>query len=327
VSDRGPSPIPRAEQGLRRLELEVFRRLDGLLQGDHLGLVPAPGSELGESREYRPGDDVRRIDWPVTARTTVPHVRDTIADRELETWVVVDRSASLDFGTADCEKRDVALAAVAAVAFLTSRVGNRIGAVLLESTGTEVVPARAGRDATFAMLSRVAASPRPDEPLVGRGGATPSPADLGDALARVGRLARRRGLVVVASDFLTRGDWARSLRALAARHDVLAIEVVDPRELELPPVGLVTFVDTETGRRLEVQTASERVRARFAAAAAAQRADIARAIVDAGSEHLVLRTDRDWLLDIVRYVNVRRRRRAGRAAPRVSSSRLARVPS
>ena len=109
------------ERALRRLELDVFRRLDGLLQGDHLGLVPAPGSEAGESREYRAGDDVRRMDWPVTARTTVPHVRDTIADRELETWVVVDRSASLDFGTAQCEKRDLALAAVAAVGFLTSR--------------------------------------------------------------------------------------------------------------------------------------------------------------------------------------------------------------
>jgi len=323
----GTSPIPRAEQGLRRLELEVFRRLDGLLQGDHLGLVPAPGSELGESREYRAGDDVRRIDWPVTARTTVPHVRDTIADRELEAWVVVDRSASLDFGTAACEKRDVALAAVAAVAFLTSRVGNRIGAVLLESSGTQVIPARAGRDATFAMLNRVVASPRADEsPHPGASGADAFDG-LATALRQVGRLARRRGLVVVVSDFLTREEWVRPLRALVARHDVLAIEVLDPRELELPPVGLVTFVDTETGRRLEVQTASERVRDRFAAAAAAQRADIARSIVNVGAEHLVLRTDRDWLLDIVRYVDLRRRRRAGRSIPRRGAATTVTVPS
>ncbi|MFI5047165.1 MAG: DUF58 domain-containing protein, partial [Acidimicrobiia bacterium] len=129
------SSVERAEQGLRRLELDVFRRLDGLLQGDHLGLVPAAGTELGESREYQVGDDVRRMDWPVTARTTVPHVRETIADRELETWVVVDRTASLDFGTAECEKRDIALASVAAVAFLTSRVGNRTGMVLLSDRG------------------------------------------------------------------------------------------------------------------------------------------------------------------------------------------------
>ena len=305
----GGSPVPRAEQGLRRLELEVFRRLDGMLQGDHLGLIPAPGTELGESREYLSGDDVRRMDWPVTARTTVPHVRDTIADRELETWVVIDRSASLDFGTADCEKRDIALATVAAVAFLTMRVGNRVGAVVVSHGGTEVIPARGGRDATLALLGRLAATPRV-------GDSFPTSDDLGLAMRRVERLCRRRGLVVVVSDFLTRDDWVRPLRALAARHDVLAVEIVDPRELELPPVGLVTFIDAESGRRLEVQTASERVRERFAAAAAAQRAEIARSIVSAGSEHLVLRTDRDWLLDIVRYVDARRRRRAGRRSPR-----------
>ncbi|HEX5588331.1 MAG TPA: DUF58 domain-containing protein [Acidimicrobiia bacterium] len=309
TSTAGPLSVDRAEQGLRRLELDVYRRLDGMLQGDHLGLVPAPGTELGESREYRVGDDVRRIDWPVTARTTVPHVRDTIADRELETWVVVDRTASLDFGTAQCEKRDIALASVAAVGFLTNRVGNRLGAVVLSSSGTTVIPARGGRNNAFALLRRIDSVPRADDSR------TPA-ADLGDALQRAGHMARRRGRVVVVSDFLARDDWARPLRVLSARHDVLAIEVVDPRELELPPVGLVTLVDTETGRRVEVQTASEKVRARFAAAAAAQRADIAAMVKGAGAEHLVLRTDRDWLLDIVRYVDGRRRRRAGRAAPR-----------
>ena len=317
----GAEPVARAEQGLRRLELDVYRRLDGMLQGDHLGLVPAPGTELGESREYAIGDDVRRIDWPVTARTTVPHVRDTIADRELETWVVVDRTASLDFGTAECEKRDIALASVAAVAFLTSRVGNRTGAVLLTEAGTQVIPARGGRTATFGLLRRI------DE--VARAGDRTAPGgptdDLGVAMHRVARLARRSGLVVVVSDFLTRDDWARPLRALAARHDVLAIEIVDPRELELPPVGLVTFVDTETGRRLEVQTASEKVRSRYAAAAAAQRDDIARRIAAAGAEHLVLRTDRDWLLDIVRYVDRRRRRRAGRPSARRGAGASPRV--
>ena len=301
--------MARAESALRRLELDVFRRLDGLLQGDHLGLVPAPGSEAGESREYRAGDDVRRMDWPVTARTTVPHVRDTIADRELETWVVVDRSASLDFGTAQCEKRDLALAAVAAVGFLTSRVGNRIGAVVLASDGTLVIPALGGRDAAFAMLSRIESVPRPE--------AARLPVDdLAGALRRTVRVTRRRGLIVVVSDFLARDDWTRPLRVLSARHDVLAIEIVDPRELELPPVGLVTLVDTETGQRVEVQTASERIRTRFADAAAAQRARIAHDIRASGAEHLVLRTDRDWLLDLVKYVDMRKRRRAGRAAPR-----------
>jgi uncharacterized protein (DUF58 family) len=304
----GAASGPQVEATLRRLELDVFRRLDGLLQGDHLGLVPAPGSEAGESREYTVGDDVRRMDWAVTARTTIPHVRDTIADRELETWVVVDRSASLDFGTAQYEKRDLALAMVAAVGFLTSRAGNRVGALVLGNDRTFFVPARAGREAMLALLHRIDAEPRAEDARMPAG-------DLKDALRRVAKLARRRGLIVVISDFLTSADWQPALRALAVRHDVLAVEVLDPREMELPPVGLVTLVDTETGRRVEVQTASEKVRTRFAEAAARQRAAIARDIRAAGAEHVVLRTDRDWLLDLARSVVSRKRRRAGRVAP------------
>jgi uncharacterized protein (DUF58 family) len=304
----GAAPGPRVEATLRRLELDVFRRLDGLLQGDHLGLVPAPGSEAGESREYTVGDDVRRMDWAVTARTTIPHVRDTIADRELETWVVVDRSASLDFGTAQYEKRDLALAMVAAVGFLTSRAGNRVGALVLGNDRTYFVPARAGREAMLALLHRIDSDPRAEDACL-------PVDDLKGALRRVAKLARRRGLIVVISDFLTNADWQPALRALAVRHDVLAVEVLDPREIELPPVGLVTLVDTETGRRVEVQTASEKVRARFAEAAARQRNAIARDIRTAGAEHVVLRTDRDWLLDLARSVVSRKRRRAGRVSP------------
>jgi uncharacterized protein (DUF58 family) len=305
---KGPASAPRVESTLRRLELDVFRRLDGLLQGDHLGLVPAPGSEAGESREYQAGDDVRRMDWAVTARTTIPHVRDTIADRELETWIVVDRSASLDFGTAQYEKRDLALAMVAAVGFLTSRAGNRVGALVLGHDRTFFVPARAGREAMLSLLHQIESVPRAEQAQVPAG-------DLREALRTVARLARRRGLVVIVSDFLTRSEWQPALRALAVRHDVLAVEILDPREVELPPVGLVTLVDTETGRRVEVQTASERIRARFAEAAAQQRARIADDIRVAGSEHVVLRTDRDWLLDLVKYVVTRKRRRTARLAP------------
>jgi uncharacterized protein (DUF58 family) len=304
----GAASAPRVEATLRRLELDVFRRLDGLLQGDHLGLVPAPGSEAGESREYAVGDDVRRMDWAVTARTTIPHVRDTIADRELETWVVVDRSASLDFGTAQFEKRDLALAMVAAVGFLTSRAGNRVGALVLGNDRIHCIPARGGREAMLAMLHRIQSLPRAEDACV-------PPHDLQQALRRTATLARRRGLVVVVSDFLTDSDWQPALRALAVRHDVLAVEIVDPREVELPPVGLVTLVDTESGRRIEVQTASPRVRQRFAEAAERQRAQIANQIRVAGAEHVVLRTDRDWLLDLARFVVTRKRRRAGRLAP------------
>src|SRR3712207_3360858 len=210
------------ERLLRRLDVAVTRRLDGMLQGDHQGLLPGPGSEPGESRPYTSGDDVRRMDWAVTARTGEPHVRLPIADRELETWVVVDLSASLDFGTALVEKRELALSAVAAIGFLTARVGNRIGALLLTPHGLQHVPARTGRQHLLGLLHRAATSPRDDG-----GGET----DLGAALTTVGRLAKRRGMVVVVSDFIGRPGWERPLGQLHLRHDVLTIEVVDPREL------------------------------------------------------------------------------------------------
>jgi uncharacterized protein (DUF58 family) len=302
------SATGRADAALRQLELVVTRRLDGLLQGDFQGLVPGAGSEASDGRVYRPGDDVRRMDWNLTARTTVPHVRETIVDRELETWLLVDGSASLDFGTAECEKRDLALFASAAVGFLTARQGNRLGTVLATPTGTRTRPPRSGRSALLARLHELATYRAPGTEV----GAAPAPADLTAAMEVLRRVARRRGLVVVISDFLEPRDWERAFRGLASRHDVLAVEVVDPRELELPPVGVLMLVDPEDGRRLEVQSASRRLRARFAAAAADQRAAIAGAIRRAGVDHLQLRTDRDWLRDIVRFVVTRRRRRAGR---------------
>ena len=302
----GPAP----DEVLRRLELTISRKLDGLLQGDYRGLVPGHGSDLGETREYQPGDDTRRIDWNVTARMQQPHVRETIADRELETWLLIDQSASLDFGTADCEKRDLALFGAAAVGFLTARQGNRLGMILATPAGAFTRPPRAGRTPLMARLHELAAYRAPDASAPG----TP-PADLSAAMDSLRRVARRRGLVVVVSDFLEPRDWERPFRSLAALHDVLAVEVVDPRELELPPVGLLMLVDPETGRRVEVQTRSAKLRARFAAAAANQRSAIAGAMRRAGVEHVQLRTDRDWIQDIVRFVVARRRRRAGRPVP------------
>ena len=290
-----------AERLLRRLDLLVSRRLDGLLHGDHQGLLPGPGSEPGEARLYQPGDDVRRIDWAVTARTNEPHVRMPVAERELESWVVADLSASLDFGTALCEKRDIAIAALAAVGFLTSRVGNRMGGLLVHAGGTTRMPARAGRDHLRALLHKAATAPKGD----GRGRT-----DLAGALRQADRLARRRGLVIVISDFLTDPGWEKPLRALGARHDVLAIEIVDPRELELPDVGVLTMVDPETGSSFEVQTADPGLRRRYQEAAASQRSAIAMAIRTSGAAHLQLRTDRDWLLDVVSFVERRRLRRA-----------------
>jgi uncharacterized protein (DUF58 family) len=295
---------PRLAQGaasevLRRLELTITRRLDGMLQGDYRGLVPGHGSEPGEAREYQAGDDVRRIDWNVTARSLVPHVRESIADRELETWALVDVSASLDFGTAECEKRDLALAAVAALGFLTSRTGNRMGAVVLEGEHTAIVPARTGRPHLQALLHRVLLAARDEHAGV---------SDLELGLRKLGGTMARRGLAVVVSDFIAPGAWEKPLRVLSSRHETLAIEVVDPRELSLPDVGVIDVVDPETGAHLEVPTGSEALRSRFAEAAAAQRADITARIRRAGADHLRLRTDRDWLLDLVRFVGWRRER-------------------
>jgi len=289
------------EHGLRLLELDVRRRLDGLLQGNHLGLVPGPGSEPGEARTYQPGDDVRRMDWAVTARTTVPHIRETVADRELETWVVVDLSASLDFGTAACEKRDLAVAGVAAVAHLTGGGGNRIGAIISTGEKTIRVPARGGLAHARGLVRKVAETPRAPEGVRG---------DLRDALEQLRRPPRRRGLAVVISDFLGDIDWQRPLRGLSTRHELIAIEVLDPRDIDLPEVGTVVLSDPESGRQREVH-ASALLRKEFGAAAAEHRNGVAAAIRGAGGGHLVLRTDSDWIADTVRFVVARKRRWSG----------------
>ncbi|WP_433231628.1 DUF58 domain-containing protein [Micromonospora sp. CA-248260] len=310
------------EQRLRRLELTVTRRLDGLLQGQLRGLLPGPGSEIAGSREYRPGEDeVRRIDWAVTARTTVPHVREVDADRELTTWLLVDASPSMEYGTAELDKRELSVAAVAAIGFLTAGTGNRLGAQVLGTDGLRRFPARSGRTHLLSLLRALLHAPRADaEPPA----TPPVGPDLAAALAAVQRTAVRRGLVVVVSDFLdglpddhdTPAPWEPALRRLAARHQVLAVEVTDPRELELPDVGLITLVDPETGRRREVWTGDPGLRRRYADAATAQRAQVARALRRSGAGHLALRTDRDWTADIVRHVHTQRRLAAAPAASR-----------
>ncbi|HEV8556704.1 MAG TPA: DUF58 domain-containing protein [Actinophytocola sp.] len=294
----------RMEAGLRLLELDVRRKLDGLLQGNHLGLVPGPGSEPGEARTYQPGDDVRRMDWAVTARTTVPHIRETVADRELETWLVVDLSASLDFGTAACEKRDLVVAAVAAVAHLTGGGGNRIGAVIATGERTVRLPARGGLAHARGLVRQVAETPRAPEGTRG---------DLAEAVEQLRRPPRRRGLAVVISDFLGPTTWQRPLRALSARHDLVAIEILDPRDIDLPDIGTVVLADPETGRQREVH-ASALLRKEFGAAAAEHRAEVASAVRRAGGGHLVLRTDSDWIADTVRFVVSRKRRWSGGVA-------------
>jgi uncharacterized protein (DUF58 family) len=291
--------IPSSEGVLRQLELTITRKLDGLVHGDHEGLVPGPGSENGGGRRYEPGDDVRRIDWNLTARSGDVQVRTTIADRELETWFVVDGTASLDFGTAHHEKRDLALAVVAAFGFLTARAGNRVAAVVYDADQLRVIPPVAGRDATLSLLAALHRRPR------SAGGS----ASLADALRRVRRLARRRGLVVVVSDLLDQDDWMAELRALAARHEVVVAHLADPREDDIPPVGLLTLVDPETGARAEVQTSSRRFRERYAQASRSRREAAVARVRSARADLISVSTGRDWLPDVVRHVARRRRRR------------------
>ena len=294
---RGEIRDAKLSAALRTLELTVKRKLDGVLQGNHLGLIPGPGSEPGESRLYQPGDDVRRMDWSVTARTTHPHVRQMIADRELETWLVVDMSASLDFGTTGCEKRDLAVAAAAAITYLNSGGGNRLGAIIANGQSIVRVPARSGRMHEQTLLRAIATSPR--APLGVRG-------DLAAAIDALRRPERRRGMAVVISDFLGPIDWMRPLRAIAARHEVLGVEVLDPRDVELPDVGDVVLQDTESGVTREF-TIDEQLRDDFARAATAHRAEVARTLRRCGAPLMTLRTDRDWISDIVRFVASRRR--------------------
>jgi len=296
-----------AEEIIRRLTLDITRRLDGMLHGDFMGIVPGRGSEPGEARAYAPGDDVRHIDWNVTARMQDPYLRETIADRELETWMLVDRSAGLDFGTASCEKRDLVLAAAAGVGLLTARGGNRVGAVMLRGDQVTTMPPRQGRRSLLGVLDRILASPREDGTGV---------SDLDAGMRRIAAVAPRRGLVVVISDFLSEPDtWRNALGSLALRHSVLCVETIDPRDVDLPAVGMLQFVDPATGRVREVNTDDKALRERYAVAAAEQRATIAAAIRGAGADHLVLRTDGDWLLDLAHHVT-RRRHRAEMTAGR-----------
>ncbi len=298
------------DRSLRRLELQVTRRLDGLLHGRHLGLLPGPGTELAEARLYRPGeDDVRHLDWAVTARTTLPHVRDLTADHELEAHALVDLTPSMGFGTAHLVKRDLAVAALAAIGFLTTRLGDRVGALLLThhpDRPLRRLPARTGRPALYHLLRTVL-----DTPITPAG--HPGP-DLADALTTLTRARGRRGLRIVISDFLPHTTWETPLRRLTARHQVLAIEIIDPRELRLPDIGLLELTDPETGATTEIAL-TPKVSAAYTAAAAAQRDHIRQAIRRAGAHHLTLRTDRDWITDIAAFALRQRRGRLRKERP------------
>ncbi|SDB86285.1 Protein of unknown function DUF58 [Raineyella antarctica] len=299
------------EAALRRLELTVVRRLEGFLQGDHLGLLTGPGTDANDARPYQPGeDDVRKIDWPVTARTRVTHVRDTIADRELEVWGLLDVTPSMNWGTAGITKRDLGIAALATFGFLSQRMGDRFGGMVMRPDGVRRLPARSGRTALYALLRRLL-----EEPIV------PDSTDPGIPLSRalddLGRAQRRRGLRVVVSDFITPGDaeldatvpteWERAMRRLSVRNQVIAIEVLDRHEIEFPDVGDMLLRSTDTGFEGYVNTGDPRLRQAMSRAATLQRERIRVALRRCGVGHIQLRTDGDWVAEIARFALAYRR--------------------
>lgn len=288
-----PGPGPMAEGLLRALDVSVGRRVEGLLAGDFRSTLLGAGSELALMRPYVAGDDVRRIDWNVTARTGEPHVRVDLAERVLVTWLVLDASVSMQFGTADRRKADVAEGVAVAIGHLATRRGNRLGVVAFGGAEPLAIPPRQGRVGLVGLLSTLHREP----PSGGPGAST-----LAGALARTGALARQRSLVVVVSDFRGSQEWRGPLLELAGQHDVIAVEVRDPREQELTNAGLLYLVDPETGKQLRVDTRSRRLRERFAVAAAAERADVARTLISVGVRHVVLSTSGDWLRPLVTFL-------------------------
>jgi uncharacterized protein (DUF58 family) len=287
----GPGPL--ATDAAAQLDLRIVRRAAGRLPGERPAPGLGPGTELAQLRPYDPGDDPRHLDPAASARTGVPHVRQHVPERALTTWVVLDLSASMAFGTGLRLKSDVAEGAAATLARLAVRRGGRVALVTAGAPETATLPPRAGRRA-FASLQRlVGAGVAPDQ--------TPVELPLPAALERVGGLARTRGLVAVVSDFRDDG-WTAPLRALAQRHTVTAVEITDPREAELPDVGQLVLLDPETGQTVEADTASAQVRAAFAAAEAARRAEVATALRRAGAHHVSLSTDADWLRELARVL-------------------------
>ena len=314
---QGPGRLPPAV--VARLEHRLRRRSAGLLPGDHLTPGAGDGLELAQLRPYEPGDDVRRLDPAASARTGVPHVRLQVPERAVTTWLVLDVSASMAFGTHGRLKSDVGEGVAQVVGSVGVRRGGRVALVLAGGAQPRLVPPRPGRSALATLLARVregvvadglvegagrrerrerrAASVAGDGGSASRSRHAASP--LADALVRVARVAGSTGVVVVVSDFREPG-WAAALRGVAARHTVLAVEITDPAEAELPAAGLLTLVDPETGRLVEADTNAPELRHAYAAADAERRAEVARAVRAAGADHLVLSTHADWLRDLGR---------------------------
>jgi uncharacterized protein (DUF58 family) len=299
---------------LRRLEWTVLKRLDGLLQGDLRSFARGSGLDLADLREYQPHDDVRHIDWNVTARLQTPHVRQFNEDRDLCSWLLIDLSASMDFGSGARSKRQLARELVGALGSLLTRHGNRVGAVIYGQGATRVLPAQSGRGQVLRLLHAMAPP---------SAAATAQATDLADLLRVAGGVLRRRAAVFLISDFVSAPGWARRLGPLALRHDVTAVRLLDPLEMALPNLGGLPMRDAETGETLWVDTGSAGFRARYAAAAERHENALRAALAHAGVDTLELSTDDDLLRALLRAAELRRQRsRCNSATPRGPSRAL-----
>ena len=295
-----------AEQLLKRLEWTVLRRLDGLLQGDYRTLLRGAGMDLADLREYQYHDDVRHIDWNVTARLQQPHVRVFTEDREMSAWFLLDLSPSMDFGSGEQRKRQVSSEFVGVLARVLTRHGNRVGAMLYGSGVDTVIPARGGRHHVLQLLHTLQIRPE---------AAQAGPTRLHELLESAGRLVRRRSTIFVVSDFISETGWEEPLGMLAQRHEVVAVRLLDPLELQLPDLGLIPITDSETGEQLLVDTHDAGFRKRFARIAAQRESDLRQSLAHAGVDALELSTDGDLVEALMRFADLRKRRsRASGAA-------------
>jgi uncharacterized protein (DUF58 family) len=309
-----PGTAAGAEQVLRRLEWTVLRRLDGLLQGDYRTLMRGTGMDLADLREYQHHDDVRHIDWNVTARLQSPHVRVFTEDREMASWFLLDLSPSVDFGSGSQRKSQVSSEFVAVLARVLTRHGNRVGAMLYGTGVDTVLPARGGRAHVLRLLHTMQARPEPTGT---------APTRLDDLLRSAAQFLRRRSTVFVVSDFISEPGWEKTLGRLAQRHEVVAVRLLDPLELELPDLGLIPIRDAETGEQLLVDTHDAGFRKRFARIAAQREADLRQALAQAGVDTLELATDGDLVDAIMRFTELRKRRgQASGAAGRNGRGKL-----
>jgi uncharacterized protein (DUF58 family) len=287
------------EHILRRLEWTVIRRLDGLLQGDYRTLLRGTGIDLADLREYQHHDDVRHIDWNVTARLQTPHVRVFTEDREMTAWFLLDLSPSVDFGSGEQLKHTVSSGFVAVLARLLTRHGNRVGAILYGCGVDRVIPAGSGRRHVLQLMHAMQQRPTSTEASTTR---------LADLLMSAASMVRRRSTVFVVSDFISEPGWEKPLGLLAQKHEVVAVRLFDPLETELPDLGLITMRDAESGEQLLVDTSNAKFRQRFAQIAAQRETELRQTLARAGVDTLELSTEDDLVPSILRFTDMRKRR-------------------